>query len=63
MAAYAAGINAFLQTDVLPMELKLLSITPAPWEPAHVLGVARVVAMKLNFGWQHQIARQLLVDA
>lgn len=41
--AYAAGVNAFIQTtDVLPAEYALAGIMPEPWEPWHSCGVYKV---------------------
>src|SRR3954462_1853896 len=41
--AYAAGINAFIQTTpVLPIEFRLLEAAPEPWEPWHSIAVFKV---------------------
>jgi penicillin amidase len=41
--AYAAGVNAFIQTTtVLPIEYQLTQATPAPWEPWHSCAVYKV---------------------
>lgn len=43
LTAYAAGVNAFIaSTDALPVEMTMLGITAAPWEPWHCSGVLKV---------------------
>lgn len=61
LEAYAAGVNAFVrEMRVLPMELRLLGCHPREWEPADSLVIARVMAFKLSYGWQHVVARDAL---
>ena len=41
--AYAAGVNAFLQsTDALPIEYTLLDAKPEPWQPWDSFAVFKV---------------------
>jgi len=37
--AYCRGVNAFIETQPLPFEFKVLGYRPAPWETADVLSV------------------------
>lgn len=61
LESYAAGVNAFIEgMRVLPMELRLLDCHPRAWEPEDSLVVARVMAFKLSYGWQHVVARDAL---
>jgi penicillin G amidase len=57
--AYAAGINAFLSTDIgpLPPEFLALGYQPEPWQPADTLVWARLMAILLSGNWRDELAR------
>lgn len=49
--AYAAGVNAFLQTTPhLPLELALLRHRPEPWQPLHSVAYGRLQMWALTHG-------------
>ncbi|HVR54522.1 MAG TPA: penicillin acylase family protein [Pseudorhodoferax sp.] len=48
LAAYTAGVNAFMRTGPLPPEYALLGETPEPWEDWHCLAVLRQNSLLLN---------------
>jgi penicillin amidase len=59
--AYAAGVNAFLQTSrTLPVEFHLLGAHPEPWEPWHSLAVYKVRHVDMG-PWQSKLWRARLV--
>jgi penicillin amidase len=62
--AYAAGINAFVETTpVLPIEFRLLGATPERWEPWHSCAVFKVRhALMGSFGnklWRLRVLKTL----
>ncbi|MGE3913033.1 MAG: penicillin acylase family protein [Chloroflexota bacterium] len=62
--AYAAGVNAFIQsTSVLPIEFQLLGVQPEPWEPWHSGAVFKVRhALMGSMGaklWRLRIAKTM----
>lgn len=48
LAAYTAGVNAFMRAGPLPPEYALLGETPEPWEDWHCLAVLRQNSLLLN---------------
>jgi penicillin amidase len=66
LQSYADGVNAFLKThsgdsvtNSLPLELKILGVTPAPWRPVDSLAYGRVVALSLDDNWRTKYARAM----
>ena len=58
LEAYAAGVNAFLDTDpVLPVEFQVLRMKPARWKPADTMGWLFVMAWDLSSNWRTELAR------
>lgn len=57
--AYAAGVNAFLDSDpVLPPEFWILGAPkPAPWTPADSLGWIKMMAWDLGGNWRSELLR------
>lgn len=58
--AYAAGVNAWLETrDVpLPPEFSLVRVEPEPWTAANVIAIEKVMAMDLAlYGTSANVAR------
>lgn len=52
LAAYAAGVNAFLGTgEPLPPEYPLLDATPEVWEPWHCIAVMRRLGLLMGSVW------------
>ena len=67
--AYAAGVNAFIQTqgaDPLPIEFQLLEARPEPWEPWESLAVFKVRHVLMGTwqlkAWRARLVRHLGVD-
>lgn len=63
--AYAAGVNAFLETrdGLLPPEFLLLGIDPEPWRPADSLVWGRLMAVQLSTNWRNELLRMRLIEA
>lgn len=57
--AYAAGVNAFLEThaNALPPEFLLLGLKPEPWKPADSLVIAKLLALQLSHNYKFEIMR------
>lgn len=52
IAAYAAGVNAFLASGApLPLEYTLLGATPEPWEGWHCIAVMRRLGLLMGSVW------------
>ena len=52
LAAYAAGVNAFLASGApLPIEYTLLGATPEAWEPWHAIAVMRRLGLLMGSVW------------
>jgi len=62
MEAYAAGVNAFLDTrsGSLPPEFALLGYTPEKWRPADSLVWGRLMALQLSGNWSEELLRYRL---
>src|SRR6218665_1370126 len=48
LAAYTAGVNAFIATGPLPPEDAVLGATPEPWQVWHCIAVLRQTSLLLN---------------
>jgi penicillin G amidase len=58
LEAYAAGVNAFLDTDpVLPIEFQVFRVKPERWKPADTMGWLLVMAWDLSSNWRTELAR------
>ena len=61
LEAYAAGVNAFLQTtQVWPIEFELLGTRPEPWAPWEGLAVFKIRHVEMG-PWQMKLWRARLV--
>jgi penicillin amidase len=62
--AYAAGVNAFLQTvgRRLPPEFLILRFRPEPWTAADSLAIGKYVAWMLSGNWDTEIVRSWVVE-
>jgi penicillin amidase len=61
LAAYAAGVNAFLATDpVLPLEFWLTGVRPEPWTPADSVSWIKMMAWDLGGNWRSEVLRMRL---
>ena len=58
LAAYAAGVNAFLASKpVLPPEFWLLNVTPEPWSEVDSASWAKMMAWDLGGNWRSELLR------
>ncbi|MBU0493121.1 MAG: penicillin acylase family protein [Chloroflexi bacterium] len=59
MLAYAAGVNAYIDThrDRLPLELTLLGVSPEPWTPVDTLVWGKVMALGQCANLDYELAR------
>jgi len=55
LEAYSAGINAFLTTEPLPPELRLLLTRPEPWTPADTAAWSAVLSWSLSASWESDL--------
>jgi penicillin amidase len=61
LAAYAAGVNAFLAADpVLPLEFWLTGVRPEPWTPADSVSWVKMMAWDLGGNWRNEVLRMRL---
>jgi penicillin amidase len=61
LEAYAAGVNACLAQQPLPLECTLLRYRPEPWRPVDSLLWARMMAWNLSGNWESEVIRARLV--
>ncbi|HVO03257.1 MAG TPA: penicillin acylase family protein [Candidatus Cybelea sp.] len=56
LAAYSAGVNAYLKqrSGALPLEFLLLHYAPGPWKPADSLVWGRLMALQLSSNWNEE---------
>jgi penicillin amidase len=64
LAAYAAGVNAFIDhpSCKLPLELRLLNHTPDPWEPEDSAIFSRLMIWQMSHAWQSEIVRAEIAE-
>lgn len=62
LEAYAAGVNAYLQTrqGPLPVEFALAGVTPEPWRPADSIAVLKYMQLSLSGNMYGELARARL---
>ncbi len=63
MAAYAAGVNAGITRQPLPVEFTLLRYRPEPWTLADSLSWAKMMAWSLSINWETELLRVRLAEA
>ena len=64
LKAYAAGVNAIAHSGrALPLEYRLLGVTPEPWEPMHSLAALKLLALGLSMNWDAELQRLELLRA
>ena len=59
--AYAAGVNAFIGTGKMPVEIALLDYQPDPWSPADSQAWIKMMAWELCVNWEAEILRAQLI--
>ncbi|MGE5640585.1 MAG: penicillin acylase family protein [Clostridia bacterium] len=58
LAAYAAGVNAFLETKpVLPIEFWLTGVQPEPWSEVDSISWLKMMAWNLGGNWRNELLR------
>ena len=57
LEAYAAGVNAAMSAQPLPVEFTLLRYRPGPWTPADCLCWAKMMAWGLSINWETELLR------
>jgi penicillin G amidase len=62
LAAYAAGVNAFLDGHALPPEFLLAGDHPEPWTPADSLVIAKLEAYQLSQSFKLKLLRARLLQ-
>ena len=60
-AAYAAGVNAFIEHERLPPEFTLLAYRPEPWRMLDSAAWGTVLAWGLSVNWETELLRARLV--
>jgi len=62
--AFADGINAGIAASAgrLPLEFRLLGVTPQPWTPEDSMAWAKFMALSGSKNWQEEIVRAMLVQ-
>ncbi len=63
LAAYAAGINAYIATGARTLEHRLLGARPEPWREVDSLTMLRAIGFELNFAWRAILLGALLGEA
>ena len=63
LEAYAAGVNAYIQThrDRLPLEFTILGVDPAPWTPLDTISWGKVMSFNLGGNYEMELLRARLV--
>ena len=63
LAAYSAGVNAFLEgrRGALPPEFLILGYEPEPWQPADSLVWLKMMAWDLGGNWDDELLRARLL--
>ncbi len=59
---FAAGINACMASEPLPVEFTLLRYRPEPWTPADSLSWAKMMAWSLSGNWESELLRTALIE-
>ena len=62
ITAYAAGVNAFIATQPLPAEFRLLAYRPEPWDALATSAWGTVLAWGLSCNWETELMRAWLLD-
>ncbi len=56
LEAYTAGVNAAAARH-LPLEHRLLGVTPEPWRPSDTFAVGRLTAWSVTHNWSQELSR------
>ncbi len=61
LESYAAGVNACIEREPLPLEFRLLHFKPDPWKPADSLAWIKMMCWTLCVNWETEILRARLI--
>ena len=61
LETYAAGVNACMESEPLPLEFRLLNYRPEPWIPADSLAWIKMMSWNLCVNWETEILRARLI--
>jgi len=61
LETYAAGVNACMAREPLPLEFRLLNFKPEPWIPADSLAWVKMMCWNLCVNWETEILRARLI--
>jgi penicillin amidase len=61
LEAYAAGVNACIAHDRLPIEFLMLRYEPEPWTVADSLSWSKAIAFGVSADWEAEILRSHLI--
>ena len=59
--AYAKGVNAFIDSNLLPLEFKLLFVRPEPWVAADSLVWQKLMGLQLSGNWPEELSRAAII--
>jgi penicillin amidase len=62
IAAYAAGVNAYIDSQPLPAEFRVLAYRPEPWDALSTSAWGTVLAWGLSCNWETELMRAWLLD-
>ncbi|GAB4530611.1 MAG: penicillin acylase family protein [Anaerolineae bacterium] len=65
LEAYAAGVNAYIETHRgrLPLEFTILGVEPAPWTPIDTLAWGKVMSLDLGSNYRFELLRARIIAA
>jgi penicillin amidase len=64
MAAYARGVNQFIEqhSGTLPLEFSLLGYKPTPWKPSDTLVISAFMYHTLTYTWEEELNRSKVFE-
>ncbi len=62
LTAYAAGVNARMAVEPLPVEFSILRYPPEPWRPEDSLVWLKMMAWSLSANWEAELLRAKLIE-
>ena len=61
LEAYCAGVNAYIETQPLPLEFLVLRYRPEAWSPVDSLQWSKMMGWSLSTNWEAELLRARLV--
>ncbi|MEM7103809.1 MAG: penicillin acylase family protein [Bacteroidota bacterium] len=61
---YTDGINHYITSfsKKLPIEFKMLRITPAPWSLEDSMALGKLIGFQMSYGWLTELEKQRIAD-